>query len=173
MTDDPGSHAFDELVRRFNSPLLVVTTCDGHERAGCVVGFHGQCSISPPRYSIWLSRANRTYRIAMFAEYVAIHALGLDDRDIAALFGGTTGDDLDKFAYCAWTSGPSGVPLVDRLPNRMIGRPVAFLDDRAADHVCAVIAPERVSLSASRLRPMYLTDANDVEPGHEAEEGAV
>lgn len=172
MIDDSRSGEFDELVRRFDSPLLVVTTCDGNERAGCLVGFHAQCSISPPRYSVWLSRANRTYRVALFADIVAIHVLGQDDSDIAALFGGATGDDIDKFARCAWTTGPAGVPLLDRLPNRMIGRPVAFVDDRAADHVCVLIAPEQVDISTPP-RVLRLNDAADLEPGHEAEERPV
>src|SRR5207248_6722269 len=31
----------------------------------------------------------------------------------AALFGARTGDEVDKFTRCRWTSGPAGVPLLD------------------------------------------------------------
>ena len=31
--------------------MVVVTTAQGDERAGCLVGFHAQSSIEPPRYA--------------------------------------------------------------------------------------------------------------------------
>ena len=62
-----------------DAPLVVVTAASGDQRAGCVVGFHSQCSIEPPRYAVWLSKANRTYRVALFATHVALHVLGTED----------------------------------------------------------------------------------------------
>ena len=60
--------------------LVVITAADGAERAGCLVGFHSQCSIGPDRYAVWLSKANHTYRVGMLAEVFAVHFLGAEDR---------------------------------------------------------------------------------------------
>src|SRR4051812_45302563 len=109
--------AFDDLVAAFDGALVVVTTAAGDERAGCVVGFHCQSSIDPPHYAVWLSKANRTYRVALLADHLAVHALGQGDRDVAELFGGETGDEVDKFSRCEWSPGPDGVPLLTRLPG--------------------------------------------------------
>ena len=152
--------------------LIVVTTTDGTERAGCLVGFHTQCSIGPDRYAVWLSKANHTYRVVLFAGHLAVHLLGEDDRDVAELFGTTTGDDVDKFERCAWTPGPGGVPLLDRLPNRLIGRRVSLYDENDSDHVCVMLAPEVVETAAS-FAPLRLSAVAELVPGHEAKDRPV
>src|SRR3954451_14252328 len=98
--------------------MAIVTTVSGGERAGCLVGFHAQCSIDPPRYVVWLSKANHTYRIALLAGHMAVPFLDEADHDLAELFGGSTGDEVDKLARCDWEGGPDGVPLLERCPNR-------------------------------------------------------
>jgi len=55
-----AGHAFHTLMAALDSPLIVVTTADERERAGCLVEFHGQSSIEPQRYCVWLSKANYT-----------------------------------------------------------------------------------------------------------------
>jgi flavin reductase (DIM6/NTAB) family NADH-FMN oxidoreductase RutF len=76
--------------------MIVVTASYGDERAGCLVGFHSQCSIAPVRYAVWLSRANYTCRVALQASHVGIHFLSREDESLARLFGEQTGDEIDK-----------------------------------------------------------------------------
>ena len=64
---------FDELVGSLGPAMVVVTTAAGGLRAGCLVGFHSQCSIEPRRYAVWLSKLNETYRVAQRAEMFAVH----------------------------------------------------------------------------------------------------
>jgi len=160
--------AFSDTVARLDAPLVVVTAASQDRRGGCVVGFHTQCSIDPVRYAIWLSKANFTYRVALFAENVAIHFLDAADHDLAELFGGTTGDEMDKFEHCDWTAGPSGVPLLDRCANRLVLRRHTMWDD-GSDHVCLVGEVIDVS-SGSELQPLRLSAAHDITAGHPAEE---
>jgi flavin reductase (DIM6/NTAB) family NADH-FMN oxidoreductase RutF len=156
--------ALAELTAATDAALVVVTTSFDGEPCGCLVGFHSQCSIEPYRYAVWLSKANRTYRAALTNEHLAVHLLGTADHDLADRFGGETGDEVDKFAGCAWTPGPHGVPLLDRLRHRFVGRRVALLDT-GGDHVCAVLEPEAVELGGE-IRPLRLGAVGDVEPGH-------
>jgi hypothetical protein len=44
-----AGHDFNTLMAALDSPLVVVTTADERERAGCLVEFHGQSSIEPQR----------------------------------------------------------------------------------------------------------------------------
>jgi flavin reductase (DIM6/NTAB) family NADH-FMN oxidoreductase RutF len=53
-----AEHDFTTLMAALDSPLIVVTTADERERAGCLVEFHVQSSIDPHRYCVWLSKAN-------------------------------------------------------------------------------------------------------------------
>jgi flavin reductase (DIM6/NTAB) family NADH-FMN oxidoreductase RutF len=148
--------------------MVVVTTAWGDERAGCLVGFHGQSSIEPRRYAVWLSRVNRTYRVASLASHVAVHFLTEGDRELAELFGAETGDDVDKFARTPWTPGPGGVPLLDACPHRLVGRRIALLDE-GGDHACFVSEPVRAD-SPGRFTPLRLSAVASLHPGHEVDE---
>jgi flavin reductase (DIM6/NTAB) family NADH-FMN oxidoreductase RutF len=159
---------FDDLMTRSDSAMLIVTTTDGRERAGCLVGFHSQSGIEPSSLCVWLSKANHTFRVAVFAPTLAVHFPTVDDTDVAETFGTLTGDHDDKFARWPWTPGPDGVPLLDRCPNRVIGRKAAVLDTRS-DHVCFVLDPVE-SQFPDRRPPLRLSHVLHLQPGHEAEE---
>ena len=162
------STKFEDLMAQADPALAIVTVASETQMAGCVVGFHSQCSIEPPRYAVWLSKANLTYRVALFAESFAVHFLDGDDHDLAELFGGTTGDTVDKFAQCEWVADPGGAPLLTRCPNRMVLTRLTQLDD-GSDHVCLIGGPVRAD-STPRFRPLRLSASQDISPGHEAEE---
>src|SRR5689334_7712988 len=115
-----GRHSFDDLMGHVEHAMLVVTTVAGDDRSGCLVGFHSQCSIEPSRYAVWLSKANHTYRIGVFAEVFALHVLGEHDVELAKLFGEKSEDELDKLSLCDWHAGPAGVPLLERCANRIV-----------------------------------------------------
>jgi flavin reductase (DIM6/NTAB) family NADH-FMN oxidoreductase RutF len=161
------SDAIAALVRSVNSPLVVVTASANSQTAGCVVGFHTQCSIEPVRYAVWLSKANHTYRVAMFATHVAVHFLDRADHALAARFGGTSGDDVDKFSGVDWSPGPGGAPLLGGCPNRLVMRRTSVWDD-GSDHVCFVGEPVQVEIGRPDLVVMRVGDADDIEAGHDA-----
>jgi flavin reductase (DIM6/NTAB) family NADH-FMN oxidoreductase RutF len=162
------SSPFDTLMAHADSALVVVTTASDDQRAGCVVGFHTQCSIEPVRYAVWFSKANFTYRVSLFATHLAVHFLGADDMELAELFGATTGDRFDKFAHCEWEPGPGGVPLLDRCPNRLVLARTSAWDD-GGDHVCLVGAPVHAEATTD-LVPLRLSAGHDIDAGHPVEE---
>jgi flavin reductase (DIM6/NTAB) family NADH-FMN oxidoreductase RutF len=157
--------AFDGLVSRLDYPMYVVTTAAGGERAGCLVGFATQCSIDPPHYLVCVSKRNHTHRVAAAATTLAVHVLPAARRDLAELFGGETGDEVDKFARCAWREGPDGVPVVDGNAGWFAGRVLARHD--LGDHTGLLVEP--VGGEAGAGRDLVTFDAvRDLEPGHEA-----
>ena len=160
--------AFDDLIAQLDPAMAVVTTVSGGERAGCLIGFHAQCSIEPPRHAVWLSKANHTFRVALHAQRFAVHFLSTEDLDTARLFGTNSGDDVDKFSQCAWRPGPDGVPLLDACPSHLVARRVAMLDE-GSDHVCFVLEVTDASTAAS-FQPLRLSQAQVLDPGHEAAE---
>ena len=162
------SPGFDEVVADADPAMVVVTAAgrDG-ERAGCLVGFWSQSSIDPRRLALWLSRVNRTYRVALTADHLAVHALTSDDGDVAELFGGHTGDEEDKFTRIAWTRGPGGVPLLARCPHRVVVRRIAVHDD-GGDHVCITGEPVEAD-SPGPFTPLRLSAATGIVPGHPAD----
>jgi flavin reductase (DIM6/NTAB) family NADH-FMN oxidoreductase RutF len=162
------SKAFDMVVARADTTMVIVTTVAGEERSGCLVGFHTQCSIDPPRYAVWISKANHTHAVAARAEVFAVHLVPADRHDVAELFGGHTGDEEDKLVRCDWTPGPGGVPLLDACPDRFVGRKVGPLLD-GGDHDCVVL--DLVEAAAPGPGPwLRLHDVTDIDAGHAADE---
>lgn len=163
-----STEEFDRFLDGLDYPLFVVTTSDGTQRGGCLVGFVTQASIDPPRLLVCLSEANHTFRVAAGAELLAVHVLGTDDHAMAALFGGRTGDEIDKLASVRWHPGAGGVPLIDDLPRRMIGQVLQRLP--LGDHVGHLLMPlaEHVAGAVDADATLTLQDVEDVEPGHPA-----
>ncbi len=158
-------NAFDRLVGSDDTAMVVVTTAAGDERSGCLVGFHSQCSIEPTRYAVWISKANHTHDVALLADRVAVHWLSAPDHDLAEHFGSLTGDVADKFAGVPWTDGGDGLPLLDAVPNRVVGRVVDRHDD--GDHTCTVVEVDEATC-AEPFEPLRFRSVRDLDPGHEA-----
>lgn len=165
---DDVEEGFDALMVQVGPAMVVVTVAVDGEASGCLVGFHTQCSINPRRYALWLSKANHTYELALRAHTFAVHFLDDGHAPLAALFGGLTGDEVDKFERTGWTPGPGGVPLLDDCSHRLVlARHALF--DAGEDHVCLVGDPIATT-AAGEFTPLRLPDVDDIEPGHEAEE---
>jgi flavin reductase (DIM6/NTAB) family NADH-FMN oxidoreductase RutF len=156
---------FDRFVAGLAAPLHVVTAATADERAGCLVGFGAEVGFDPPRYLVCISDKNRTHAIALETDLLAVHLPAADQHDLAELFGGETGDEVDKFAHWPWRPGPGGVPILADVPRVMVGRVLERHD--WGDHTAHLLEPLEVE-----VRPgtpgLRLTDVEDIEPGHEA-----
>ena len=131
--------AFDAIVGNLEYSMFIVTARADDEPLGCLIGFATQTSIDPPRFLVCLSHENRTFRRGGDAGLFGVHCVPESGEDIAELFGGETGDEVDKFARCAWRDGPEGVPLLDDCPNRFVGRVLERVD--AGDHDAYLLEP--------------------------------
>ena len=145
--------------------MFIATVFDGEEQAGCLVGYATQCSIDPPRFLVCVSNKNRTYRVLDGSEHVAVHLVPEEAAGLAELFGGETGDDLDKFERCEWREGPGGVPLLEECPDRFVGRVLERVP--AGDHDAVVLDPV-LAEEGGRGSPLGFRRAMRIEPGHEA-----
>jgi flavin reductase (DIM6/NTAB) family NADH-FMN oxidoreductase RutF len=154
---------FNAVVAKLDTPMVVVTTAAGGERSGCLVGFHSQSSIDPIRYCVWISKANHTYGVIVRATHFAVHFLTKKDHDLAELFGGSTGDEMDKFAHVDIATGPGDTPMIIRCGNRLVARRTTLMDE-GGDHVCVVGEP--VEVESTSFVPMRISKVSDVSAGH-------
>jgi flavin reductase (DIM6/NTAB) family NADH-FMN oxidoreductase RutF len=157
---------FDAFVEGLDYPMFVVTTTDGAERSGCLVGFTTQTSIDPPRFLACLSEKNHTYRVALGAELLAVHRLGNDQHGLAEVFGGETGDETDKFAEVRWEAGPEGLPILADCPSYVVGRILERWP--MGDHTGFLLEPVALDAPDGEPEPLTLDDVEDVDPGHPA-----
>lgn len=156
---------FSPFMDGVATPMHIVTAAANGERSGCLVGFGTRVSVDPPLYLVCLSETNHTYAVALASDLLAVHLVGPEQHDLAELFGGETGDVVDKFARWPWHPGPDGVPILEDCPHVMIGRVV---ERRPwGDHTAHLLEP--VSVEVRNGRPgLDLTDVQDIQPGHDA-----
>jgi flavin reductase (DIM6/NTAB) family NADH-FMN oxidoreductase RutF len=145
MTD-----AFEKLVSLLDYPMFVVTTRVDDQSAGCLVGF----------------TSHHTFRVAEGATYLAVHLIERRHSELARLFGGETGDEVDKFARCAWRSGPNEMPILDGAPGWFVGEVLSRYD--LGDHVGFLLEPVDGSAPDKFDQLVTFSDVRDLDPGHDA-----
>jgi flavin reductase (DIM6/NTAB) family NADH-FMN oxidoreductase RutF len=161
----PAVQTFQQLVAQLDYPMFIATVATDRERAGCLIGFATQCSIHPPRFLAGISDKNHTHRVARDAAAMGIHLVPEDATELAELFGGETGDELDKFERCSWRPGPEGVPLLDACPNRFVGRILERVE--FGDHTGMVLEPFFAEFEEPEGQ-LGFHRAKRIDPGHEA-----
>lgn len=156
--------AFDCLVDELEYPMFVIGAAVGGDADACLVGFTSQCSIDPPRFAVFLSRANHTFELASRATTLVVHRVGADQHDLAEHFGGTTAhEDPGKLAEWAWEAGPGGAPVIADC-DWFAGRIESRFD--AGDHVAFVLAP--FAGECAGTGQLGFQDARDIEAGEPA-----
>jgi flavin reductase (DIM6/NTAB) family NADH-FMN oxidoreductase RutF len=156
---------FHELVGDLEYPMFIVTARAGDEPLGCLIGFTTQASIDPPRFLVCLSHKNRTFRRGQDAGFFAVHCVPEHAGALAELFGGETGDEVDKFARTAWHEGPEGVPILDECQNWFVGRVLWRRD--GGDHEAYLLEPVAAQ-HGSGEDEFTFHRAKRIDAGHEA-----
>lgn len=160
-----GEATFPQLMALLDYSMLIVTAAAGGERAGCLVGFASQVSIDPPRFLVCLSDKNRTFRVAQRTDVLVVHFVPAEAGELAELFGGQTGDDIDKFARCPWRPGPEATPVLVELENWFAGRVLERMP--FGDHEGFLLEP--IAGQAGRgAGSLTFHRAKAIEPGHPA-----
>jgi flavin reductase (DIM6/NTAB) family NADH-FMN oxidoreductase RutF len=164
VADHDVAQTFLKLLGSLDYPVFIVTAADGERREGCVIGFATQTSFDPPRFLAGLSRANRTFRFVSEVEALAVHLVPEGAKWLVELFGGETGDEIDKFERCAWTRGPRGLPILDDCPTWFAGEIRERLD--LGDHVGHLLDPFEAHYEPGPFERFQ--QVKDVDPGHPA-----
>ncbi len=81
---------------------------------------------------------------------------------LARLFGEETGDEIDKFARCAWHEGPEGQPVLDDVPGWFVGRILERFD--LGDHVGLLLTP--VAVAGGLDDVLTFERAQDLDAAH-------
>jgi len=160
-----GHEAFESLVGELDYPMFIVTAAGRGDRDGCLVAFATQCSIHPPRFLACISNKNRTYRIAEDADTLVVHVVPADADDLVEIFGGETGDEVDKLAQVAWREGPDGAPVLERCPNWFAGSVLERV--KLGDHVGFLLEPVAGEHGVDGLQAFPFARAKHVRAGHE------
>lgn len=161
-SDDAAFHA---IASELEYPMAIVTTAHAGDKAGCLVGFVAQCSIDPPLLMVWLSKQNRTTRLARQASGLLVHFPSTSDRALAELFGSRSGDAVDKFSLCRWENGPGGHPRLTDCSRWVAGRILERFE--TGDHIGHLVEPFDGACERWDGQ-LGFQSVKDLEPGHSA-----
>jgi flavin reductase (DIM6/NTAB) family NADH-FMN oxidoreductase RutF len=100
--------------------------------------------------------------VARRAKVLAIHVVDEQAKEVAELFGGETGDQVDKFARVRWHD-VHGVPVLDACERWFTGSVLQQID--FGDHVGFLLRPLEVEGDAPAAQ-LTVQQARDIEPGH-------
>lgn len=165
--DQTVADAYQRVIEPVDPVAVIVTCASGGARAGCLVTFSAPCSIEPPRYAVWLSHRNHTYRVALLADELIVHMLTRAELPLAELFGGVTGMYEDKFARVPWRDC-GGAPLLEASGGWLRGRILSRVPGRketGGDHTCFVLAPAAAGTGSGNGGPLRLSDVRHIRPG--------
>jgi flavin reductase (DIM6/NTAB) family NADH-FMN oxidoreductase RutF len=161
---------YTSIVDQLDWAMVVVTARadDDGELGGCLVGFHSQCSIDPPRHLVCVSKLNHTWSVAQRSSELAVHVLGADQIALARDFGEVTDDEApgDKWGTVT-VDDRFGPPILLDAVAWFAGPVVASLD--AGDHVALVVEPTRGSVRDDPITQLGFQATQDFQPGHPAD----
>jgi len=160
VVDEP----FDDLMGMLDYPVFVVTTQTEGQPSGCLVSLANQASVDPPMFQVGIPKSSDTRRVASRSQYLAVHVLARHHRALAELFG-SHGDESTKFHRCRWRAGPQGMPMLDDAIAWFVGKTLGRIE--MGDHVQHVLEPVVTRAPESSDDPLYLSDLDDMDPGHE------
>ncbi len=154
------------FLDRVDYPLYVVTVrSPAGEMSGCLAGFVTQCSIAPPNFLVCISKANHSLDVAERSSGMGLHLLGVDQVDLARLFGEETGDLVDKFAAVDWRLGSTGAPLLVDTTVSMEGEVRGHFS--VGDHEAFLMRAVR-AVAGGRSGILTYRGAPPLEAGHPA-----
>jgi flavin reductase (DIM6/NTAB) family NADH-FMN oxidoreductase RutF len=111
-----------------------------------------------------LSIEEESHLVASAAgEVLAVHVVDEHAKGIAEVFGGQTGDVVDKFAQVAWHEA-HGVPVLDDCRRWFAGRVLQQID--LGDHIGFLLQPLDAQGDAPAAQ-LTVQQARDIKPGHD------
>ncbi|MFD2111770.1 flavin reductase family protein [Thiorhodococcus fuscus] len=116
--------AISRVFECYDTPLWLVTACDGERRGGLIATSVTRASIvdSLPRMLIVIARQHHTWSLIESSQRCALHLLQGSDLEAIWRFGLPSGHEVDKYAGLDPATTPDANPLY--------GDAVAWLDGR-------------------------------------------
>ncbi len=144
--------AFRGVFRTHPAGVAIITAMGERQPVGFTATSLASVSSAPPLVSFGVGRNASSWATVCAAEYVAVHLLAHDQRELASVFARS---GADRFAPpTRWSPGPHGVPLLDGVPAALVCRKVYDLP--AGDHTVVIAQPIRAYQGAPASPLVYL-----------------
>ncbi len=142
---------FKEAFRRHAAGVVVVTAMDTDGvPAGFTATSLASLAVNPPMATFNMARTSSTWAAIENTEHVAIHMLGVHNRQLAATM---SGEHSLRFVGDHWSAGPFGLPILRGVTAWLLGRIVVRLP--VAGSAVVVVEVEGGSIETDTEPLMY------------------
>jgi len=104
--------------------------------------------------------------MAARSDYLVVHVVERRHVGLARLFGGQTGDQVNKFDHCSWHTGPHAMPILDDAVAWFVGKTLKRVD--LGDHIGYLLEPGAGAAGEPTDNLVSFPDVADLTPGHQA-----
>jgi flavin reductase (DIM6/NTAB) family NADH-FMN oxidoreductase RutF len=128
------------LLRHLTLPVCAITTSANGRRGGFIVNSAQRASLVPsiPRISLYISKPNFSYDLALASGVIGVHLLRADQWDVVRALGLRSGRDVtDKFEGMAVRTGVTGCPMLEDVRAAFECRIINAMDAGGATFVLA------------------------------------
>ena len=101
---------FKDALSQWATGVTVVTTVHAGQRVGITASSFTSVGLTPPQILVCVAHKLYTHQAILASGHFAVNILAEDQKAVSGLFASRA---PDKFAQCAWTPGPSDIPLID------------------------------------------------------------
>jgi flavin reductase (NADH) len=145
MTIDETRRHFRDAMACLPAGVNVITTDGPHGRRGVTAS--AVCSVTdiPPTMLVCVNQASSSHDVIRDNGIVCINILAAHSQELARLFAGMTGCDMeDRFEHCKWYSGQSSAPVLSDAIASLEGTVVDV--KTAGSHSVMFVRIEHISL---------------------------
>jgi flavin reductase (DIM6/NTAB) family NADH-FMN oxidoreductase RutF len=150
-----------ELCRQLSLGVYVVGVADRSNHDAFTACSVMQASYDPVILAVGVNPTHASYPLIRAARRFSINVLRKDQLDVARHFGTHSGRDMDKLRNVSWTSGETGVPLLDDAMAWFECELTAVMP--AGDHQIILGRVVGGHISDTHAAPMLYADTGDMD----------
>ena len=149
----------EEIFRRLNRELWVVTSATQNDRGGLLATWVSQASLNPQRPVILAGLAPNhfTTQLVRQSGNLAVHLLDVDQTDVAWNFCRDSGRQRDKFANIELSNTLESTPILAKCHSFLFGRVFACVETGERTYFWEdILEAEKYSPSAPLCEQQFL-----------------
>jgi len=127
---------WDDVLRKIQSGLFIVTTKSGDKINGLTVAWLTRASFDPPMVSVSVGKTRYSHGLIKESGVFAVNILSEGQTDIAKHFGFKSGKKVNKFENIVYETRITGSPILKDITGYLDCRVVSSCD--AGDHTIFV-----------------------------------
>jgi flavin reductase (DIM6/NTAB) family NADH-FMN oxidoreductase RutF len=108
----PPADYIGAIAQHVSTVCIITTEFEG-TRYGLTATAVSSVSADPPRLLVCINRSGKTHDMILRARRFCVNVLTEDQRDVAMVFAGMGGKDVDRFATGNWTTLRTGAPVLE------------------------------------------------------------